>query len=97
MAQKSEEACKQYRKWLGALADYSRAALLGREAVKEAMKAAEAENSAREEELGLFLAEADAFLSSQRSHRSGRRRRSERWVWIVEGHMSHLLSIEFRL
>lgn len=68
--QKSEDSCKQYRKWLAALADYSRQLIGGREGVR----AAEAEYVQREEELGLFLKEADAFLAAQK-HRTGRRKR----------------------
>ena len=71
LVQRSEESCKQYRKWLAALADYARAVITGRETVR----AAEAEFLQREEELGLFLQEADSFLASQK-HRSGRRKRS---------------------
>ena len=78
LVQRSEESCKQYRKWLAALADYARAVITGRETVR----AAEAEFVQREEELGLFLQEADSFLASQK-HRSGRRKRS-RSVWRTD-------------
>ena len=72
MLQKNEESVKQYRKWLVALADYAKAAVTG----KESVRAAEAEFLQREEELGLFLKEADAFLAAQK-HRSGRRKREK--------------------
>ena len=71
-AQRSEEASKQYRKWLAALADYVRAAL----AAKVAKTSAEGELAAREEELGLFLAEADSFLGKDK-HGTRRRRRDK--------------------
>lgn len=72
VAQKVEESVKQYRKWLVALADCAKAAIAG----KEAVRAAEAEFLPREQELGLFLKEADTFLAAQK-HRSGRRKREK--------------------
>ena len=69
--QKAEEGGKQYRKWLAALAEYSRALL----SAKEAAEAAQAEAKGREEDLALFLAEADSFLLTREGkHRSRRRK-----------------------
>lgn len=68
--QKAEDSAKQYRKWLGAMTDCVRSALAG----KQAVRALEAEYYQREEELGMFLKEADNFLASQKT----RSRRSKR-------------------
>ncbi len=69
--QKSEEACKQYKKWLKAMAEYARA-LLG---AKQAVQAAEEEAKGREEDLSLFLEQADTFLLAREKHR---RRRTDK-------------------
>ena len=69
--QKSEEACKQYKKWLKAMAEYARA-MLG---AKQAVQAAEEEAKGREEDLSMFLEQADTFLLAREKHR---RRRSDK-------------------
>ena len=71
LVQKSEEASKQYKKWLKAMAEYSRA-LLG---AKAAVQAAEEEAKGREEDLTLFLEQAETFLLARDKHR---RRRADK-------------------
>ena len=69
--QRSELACKQYKKWLHALTGHSQAVMNGREAVKTAQAGA----AQYEEALELFLRECHDFLSSQKKTK---RRHSDR-------------------
>lgn len=66
--QKSEESKAQYKKWMKAMADYARA-LLG---ARAAVTAAEQEVKGREDDLSLFLEQADSFLLSREKHRRHR-------------------------
>ena len=69
--QRSELACKQYKKWLHALAGHSQAVVTGRATVRTA----QAGVAQYEEALELFLRECHDFLSSQKKPK---RRHSER-------------------
>jgi hypothetical protein len=60
--------CKQYKKWLKAMAEYARA-LLG---AKQAVLAAEEEAKGREEDLSMFLEQADTFMLAREKHRRRR-------------------------
>lgn len=75
MLQKAEESSRQYKKWLKSMADYSRA-LLGAYA---AMEQAKQECKGREEDLSLFLEQADTFLQARE------RSRRKRQIKEIEG------------
>jgi hypothetical protein len=70
--QKAEESSRQYKKWLQALANYSRM-LLGAHA---AVEAAKEELKGREEDISLFLDQADTFLLAR--DKSRRRRHKDK-------------------
>lgn len=78
--QRSEEAGAQFRKWLKALSDHSRN-LLG---AKAAMAAAEATVKGCEEDLSLFLEEADHFLLSEKPRKKRRHLKNEEATNAIE-------------